>query len=264
METNLFFYLIIFLFGLGIGSFLNSIVFRLQVDESFLLKRSFCPNCKHKLSWKDLIPLLSFLILKGKCRYCQNKISLQYPLVELVTGILFVLIFYYCQSFLFAIYCLVITCFLIIIFVYDLKHYIIPDKIIYPAILISVIWYLVASVFLNLYTKYDIFGASFAALLAAIFFLVIVLISRGKWMGVGDIKLALLLGLFLGWPNILVALFLAFFVGAIIGIGLVISGKKTFKSEVPFGPFLVGGTFITFFLGEKIINWYFNFFNLVI
>lgn len=258
----IFFNFVIFLFGLVVGSFLNSIIYRLETGESFLFKRSFCPHCKHKLGWQDLIPLLSFLILRGKCRYCSQKISLQYPLVELGTGILFTLIFYYFFTrpgdVVNIFWLLVITCFLIIIFVYDLKYYIIPDKIIYPAIIIALIFnfqFLISN-------QFSIFNSSIlSAILASAFFLAIVLVSRGKWMGVGDIKLAFFIGLFLGWPNILVAIFLAFFIGAIIGVGLIATGKKTLKSEVPFGPFLVVGTFMTMFWGQNIINWYLNFFN---
>lgn len=259
--------ILIFIFGLVVGSFLNSIIYRLQTRESFLFERSFCPYCKHKLGWQDLIPLLSFLILRGKCRYCPHKISLQYPLIELATGILFVSIFnfqfHYTSLFTLPpsaghfIFNLLITCFLIIIFVYDLKHYIIPDKIIYPAIIIALIFnfqFLISN-------QFPIFNYSIlSAILAAAFFLAIVLISRGKWMGAGDIKLAFLIGLFLGWPDVLVALFLAFFIGAIIGVGLIATGKKTLKSEVPFGPFLVAGTFIALFWGQSVINWYLNLF----
>ncbi|MDO8669037.1 MAG: A24 family peptidase, partial [Candidatus Buchananbacteria bacterium] len=140
--------------------------------------------------------------------------------------------------------------------VYDLKHYIIPDKVVYSAIAVSGIWYLVSGIFLDIYTRYEILNTIYSAFGAASFFLAIVLISRGKWMGVGDIKLAFLMGLILGWPNISVALFLAFLIGAIIGVGLMIFGKKTIKSEVPFGPFLVAGTFIALFFGREIINWY--------
>lgn len=254
-------FIIIFLTGLAVGSFLNSIIHRLQTGETFLFARSYCPHCKHILDSRDLIPVLSFLILSRKCRYCQKPISLQYPLVELATGILFVLIsiFYFlfsneCSVFNFQLftffYYLLITCFLIIIFVYDLKHFIIPDKIIYPAIGI-----------VCLYNIYQLAINNFlSAFGATAFFLAIVLISRGKWMGIGDIKLAFLIGLFLGWPNILVALFLSFFIGSLIGAGLIISGKKTLKSEVPFGPFLVTGTFIALFWGRELINWYLNLF----
>ena len=245
-------YIFVFFFGLIVGSFLNCVIYRLEEGKSFLKGRSFCPHCKHKLIWQDLIPIFSFLILRGKCRYCQKKISWQYPTIEIATGLLFLSIF----IFHFSIFNLIIACFLIIIFVYDLKHYIIPDKVIYPAIIIALIFnfqFLIVN-------EFSIFKFSIlSALGAAAFFLLIVLISRGKWMGVGDIKLAFLMGLILGFPNILVALFLAFFIGAIMGIGLIATGKKTLKSEVPFGPFLVAGTFLALFWGQDVINWYFNF-----
>jgi len=260
---NFLSFLVIFIFGLIIGSFLNCIIYRLETRGSFLRGRSYCPYCKHFLNWQDLIPVLSFLILKGKCRYCQQKISLQYPLVELTTGFLFFLVFYYTKyNIPYTIYALIITCFLIIIFVYDLKHYIIPDRIIYPAIFVSGIWYVVYGLIFNRFLTYEILNTIYAAFGTALFFLFIVLISRGRWMGVGDVKLAFLLGLILGWPYILVALFLAFFIGAIIGAGLIISGKKRLSSEVPFGPFLVAGTFLAMFLGEELFNWYLTLFLL--
>ena len=265
-------YIFVFFFGLIVGSFLNSIIYRLSTGAPHQLlfksggglSRSFCPDCRHTLSWQDLIPLLSFLILKGKCRYCQKPISRQYPLVELVTGILFLLIFNYTFPNLLAIgYWLLVTSFLIIIFVYDLKHYIIPDKIIYPAIATAFLYQLFRILEFGNWNLFGIWNLEFgilrpilSAVLASGFFLIIVLISQGKWMGAGDIKLAFLMGLFLSFPKILVALFLAFFIGAIIGVGLVVSRKKTLKSEVPFGPFLVTGTFIALFWGENIINWY--------
>jgi len=168
---------------------------------------------------------------------------------------------------------LCVSCFMIIIFVYDLKHYIIPDKVIFPAILIVFLYRIFE---ILSFRHWDLFGnwkleignleplltSLIAAFLASGFFLMIVLISKGRWMGVGDIKLAFLMGLLLGWPNILVALFLAFFIGAIIGVGLIISGKKRLSSEVPFGPFLVTGTFAGLFWGKYLISWYLNLFLL--
>lgn len=259
-------YFSIFLFGLAAGSFLNCLIYRLEKNESFLKGRSFCPNCKHTLSWQDLIPLLSFLILKGKCRYCQQKISWQYPVVEITTGALFVLLlnyelritnyeFFTLNNILYSLFLILNSCFLVVIFVYDLKHYIIPDKIIYPAIIITFLYIIFHSLFIIHNSKFLI-QLLFSAFGAAAFFLAIVLISRGKWMGVGDIKLAFLMGLILGWPNILVALFSAFLIGAIIGVGLMALGKKTLKSEVPFGPFLVTGTFLALFWGQEIVNFY--------
>jgi len=274
MPLNHLFYLAIPLFGLVMGSFLNCIIYRLQTGEGFLKGRSFCPHCRHELSWQDLIPIFSFLILKGRCRYCQKPISWQYPLVELATGIIFLLIvwnleFGICLEFGIwnLLFYLLISCFLIIIFVYDLKHYIIPDAVIYPAIAIAFLYQLFRM--LN-FVNWNLFGIwnvesgilrpISSAFLASLFFLAIVFLSQGKWMGLGDVKLAFLMGLFLGFPNILVALFLAFFIGAIIGIGLIISGKRTLKSEVPFGPFLITGTFIALFWGSQITNWYLSLF----
>lgn len=153
MSFDFLIYLFIFVFGTICGSFLNCVIYRLEIGESFLKGRSYCPHCKHVLTWQDLIPIFSFLILKGKCRYCHQKISWQYPLVELATGILFVstLIYFFSKTSILvnsamteltSIYYLVIACFLIIIFVYDLKHYIIPDKVIYPAIAIAFLYQL--------------------------------------------------------------------------------------------------------------------------
>lgn len=283
------FYLIIFLFGLLIGSFLDCLIYRLELREGVeeiekgpnnpakggvLRGRSFCPQCKHTLSWKDLFPVFSFIFLKGKCRYCKKKISWQYPLVEILTAVVFLLIFRFSipiveitsfvrygtsLSFILnLVYLLIISCFLLIIFVFDLKHYIIPDEVIYSAIVVSGIWYTVASIFLNFYTKYEILNNLYSALGAAGFFLAIVLVSKGKWMGVGDIKLAFLMGLVLGWPQILVALLLAFWGGAIVGIILIGFKKKGLKSEIPFGPFLITANFISLFYGEQIIKWYLN------
>lgn len=271
---GIFFYFIVVLFGLVVGSFLNCVIYRLEISESlegrprrkafsFLRGRSYCPYCKHILSWQDLIPLLSFLILKGKCRYCKKPISLQYPLVELATGILFVLLLNYelrimnyeilnPEFILNSLFLILTSCFLIIIFVYDLKHFIILDKVIYSAIVVVFLYNLILN------SQFIIHNSIFAAFGAAIFFLIIILISKGRWMGLGDVKLAFFMGLLLGYPNILVALFLTFLIGAIIGIGLILAKKKTLKSKVSFGPFLVTGTFIALFWGEKIIQWYFN------
>ncbi len=246
-------YILLFILGLVVGSFLNCVIFRLEEGKSFLKGRSFCPFCGKVLGFWDLIPLLSFLFLRGRCRYCKKRISRQYPLVELFVGIIFVLVFRYfgLGEFFFL---LLSSCFLVIIFVFDLKRYIIPDRIIYPAVLIAF--------FYRLFFDYGSWHYFLSGLGAGFFFLLIVLVSKGKWMGVGDIKLALFMGFLLGYPNILTALFLAFLIGAIIGVGLVLAKKKGMKSEVPFGPFLVLGTFLALFWGPLIIEWYWNLFNI--
>ena len=232
------------------GSFLNAVIYRLDSGESIVKSRSHCPKCGHVLAWYELVPIFSFVIQGGKCRECKSNISWQYPLVELATAILFVLVLYHNLPLL---YTLTISSLLIVIFVYDLKHYIIPDKIIYPAILVS-------GIFVWQHTTYNIQYTIYAAIGASVFFAAMFFASRGKWMGFGDVKLAFFMGLFLGWPDILVGLFAAFMLGGIIGMGLIVCGKKTMKSQVPFGPFLVTGTFIAMFLGNKIMEWYLSLF----
>jgi prepilin signal peptidase PulO-like enzyme (type II secretory pathway) len=255
MNFNFIFcILFVFVIGTCIGSFLNCFIYRLEHKKT-LKGRSFCPQCKHQLSWKDLFPVFSYLFLKGKCRYCRKKISIQYPIVEFFTGLIFLIIFLKFQfsPILEIVFLFYISSVLIIIFVYDFRKYLIPDKVLFPAIAIVFIFRLVF--------KFSLLSNYFLAILIGSgFFLFIFLISKGNWMGFGDVKLAILMGLLLGFPNILVALFLAFFSGSIIGIALMIFGKKKLKSEIPFGPFLITGTFIALFCGEKITNWYTSFF----
>lgn len=257
---SFFNYLVIFLFGLILGSFLNCIIYRLETGQSFVKGRSFCPHCKETLQWHDLIPVLSFLYLRGKCRYCKTEISWQYPLVEIATALLFLFLFISRYNFLFNI---LIVPALIIIFVYDLKHYIIPNKVIYPAIIGIFLWQLIFTIshfhsyFINIFIT-----ALYSAVGAALFFLAIVLITRGKGMGIGDIKLAFLMGFILSWPDILIALIVAFLLGAAVGLFLILLGKKSMKSEVPFSPFLITGFFLALFFSERIIDWYLSVFLL--
>ncbi len=256
------FYILVFIFGCCLGSFLNCIVCRLENKKSFtkgsprrsrllatLRGRSFCPKCKHTLAWLDLVPIFSFLFLCGKCRYCNQKIAKQYLIVEIATGILFLIMYSFFGLNINLIYFLIIACLLEIIFIYDLKHYIIPDKLVFSAIGIALIYSIFSGLFFNFLM---------AGLVASGFFFLLWLVSRGKWMGFGDVKLALFMGLFLGWPNILIALFFAFILGSIIGIVLIALQKKKMKSQVPFGPFLIAGTFVGLFWGQNIINWYLN------
>ncbi len=260
-------YILLFLIGLAVGSFLNVVIYRLHTGKSFLFNRSHCPKCKKILAWYDLIPLVSFALTKGKCRYCGERISWQYPLVEFFTGLLFVSVGYLvfekfsCEQLLYCyivilLYCFFISC-LIVIFVYDLKHFIIPDQIVYPAIVGALLFKIIPIT--RTKVLYNLGGGGIAAGLAAGFFLILILTSRGKWMGWGDVKMALFMGLLLGWPNILVALMLAFVTGGIIGLGLILTKKKVFKSQLPFGPFLSAATLISIFWGDKLVNWYLNF-----
>ncbi len=253
--------MLIFTFILGtlIGSFINCVVYRIEEDKSFIKGRSYCPNCKETIKTIDLIPIISFLFLKGKCRNCGSKISLQYPLVEFVVGILFATMFLVSDTstlgFIEVIYYYLIFSLLTVIFIYDLKHYIIPDKMVFSAIGLSSLWQLLLLV-LGLTSWFNVGVFLLSGLLAGGFFLIIFSISKGKWMGFGDVKLAFFMGLFLGMPKILVALFSSFAMGAIISVIMMGLKKKEIKSEIPFGPFLVSGTLVAFLWGGEILSWY--------
>lgn len=244
----------VFIFGLIIGSFLNALIWRMKAKKS-ILERSCCPKCKHILGVKDLIPLFSFFWQKGRCRYCQKKISWQYPLVEFFTGILFCFVFL--KNFgidslsinsIILFRDLFFVSILMIIFVYDLKYGYILDKVTIPAMFVGLILNLILGIsWQNLFLATGIGGG---------FFLAQFLISKGRWIGGGDIRMGALMGLFLGWPQILVALFFSYILGAIIGVGLIFLKKKKWKSEIPFGVFLAIGSIISLFFGTQILAGY--------
>lgn len=262
---NGFIYFVVFLLGAVIGSFINCIIYRLHANKSFTRGRSFCPKCKHQLSWYDNIPIISYLVLKAKCRYCNKPISIQYPLVEAITGILFLIVFITTNNFQLSIFNFILifrnwifACILTIIFIYDLKYYLILDKITIPAMVVVLLLnYLLSNNF-----QFSIFifltNYLFSGLLAGGFFLIQFLLSRGRWIGGGDIRLGFLIGFMLGWPNILVALFLAYILGSVVGIGLIILKKKTMRSQVPFGTFLSFATLVALLFGDYISDWYLN------
>ena len=255
----------IFIFGLIVGSFLNCVIWRIGKKQSFLKGRSYCPACKHTLYWNDLVPLLSFVFLKGKCRYCQKKISFQYPLVELAVGLIFLFIYNYFQVSLFtiglgfnfyqALFYFAIASIFTLIFIYDLKHYLIPDEFTLSGLIVIVVW-LLFNYFWGIFSANDLLWYFCSALGACAFFFCLWFFSQGRAMGFGDVKLAFILGLLLGWPNIIPGLFVSFLFGAIIGLILVAGKKRKLKSAVPFGPFLVIGCFLAIFYGSSLINWY--------
>jgi len=253
-----FYCIFVLVLGLCIGSFLNCVIYRLETKKT-LKGRSFCPKCKKQLEWYDLVPVFSFLVLGGNCRNCKKKISWQYPIVETLTALIFLLIFSAQGgpasgwNFLSLIFWFYVASVLIVIFIYDFKHYEIPDKVLFPAIAITIIY--------DIFFSGDIFNFLLGSLIGFLFFFSIFFVSKGKWMGFGDVKFAILMGLLLGVSNTLLALFLAFFFGAIIGVILMIGEKKGLKSEIPFGPFLVSGTLLALLWGPRIINWYLTLFT---
>lgn len=239
--------ILFFIFGLSIGSFLNVLIYRLPKNES-LFGRSYCDHCKKKLSWYDLIPLLSFVLLKGKCRYCKETIDPIIPVVELTTALLFVSVFLKFPILsdpklwfnLFFVSTLIVT------FFTDLKYEIIPNKIIYPAILSSLFFIALTNNTVN----HILSGIG-----AFLFFLILSLVTRGKGMGGGDTKLALFLGLVLGFPTIVFSLYLAFLTGGFISLILILWKKKKFKGNtIPFGPFLAFWGIVSIFLGNHLVS----------
>ncbi|HJN62873.1 MAG TPA: prepilin peptidase [Candidatus Paceibacterota bacterium] len=261
MDTLIF--IIVFVFGTIIGSFINVLTLRYNTGL-FKKDRSECFSCGKTLEFLDLIPVLSFLFLHGRCRYCRSKISIQYLLVELFTGLVFLLVYLKVGVINFDLffYFLVWSIF-IAIFVYDLKHKIIPDGLVYTLIILSLIKIFPINIneFLLLApSSWTVLAGPIAAAPFAFFWL----ISGGKWMGFGDAKLAFAMGWLLGLGGVISAITLAFWVGAATGLILVLVSKLnslsrlfknlTIKSEIPFAPFLIIGTALVFFTEINILN----------
>ena len=249
----------IFTFGLVVGSFLNAVIYRLGSLLSIFAKSSVCPHCGHELAWPDLIPLVSFFMLNRHCRYCGKPISWQYPLVELATALTFVAVFF--VNFQFSIsnfqsifnfqflFQLIFVCFLIVICVYDLKHFLILDRVVFPAALIAFIYQVLQGNWQN---------ASLGAVLLFGFFGLLYLISRGRWIGLGDVKLGLFLGFLVPFPQTLALFFLAYFSGAVFAVILVLLGRKKLSDRLPFGTFLTFAAFLAMLWGEEMTAWYFR------
>lgn len=283
--------LISFVLGASVGSFINAWTYRLRHMLPVIKDRSICPACKTQIKSRDLIPLLSFFKLGGKCRSCGQKISLQYPAVELVTGLLFAGSFlqYYGSGFVFPtllnsfsflsqLYFITI---LMALLLYDLKHMELPDKVVLPG-LVSAFIISVVKIALGVLEFRDntlrlpfgkglmsdanfvlghvweiasplVYGALAGLVLAAIFY-VIVLLSRERAMGGGDIKLALFLGLILPWPYLVPAMYIGFILGAVVGVALVIVNRKKMRQLIPLAPFLVVGTISAIFFGNELFR----------
>lgn len=265
LYLTLFF---VFLFGTAIGSFLNVVIFRLHKHKT-LGGRSSCPYCQHELSAIDLIPVFSFLSLKGKCRYCHHRLSWQYPLVEFWTGIIFCLVYLTSSFFEFAnfsnmislIFELFVASVLIVVAVYDFRWGLILDKIVFPSSVVAFLYLLLShsSLILGFSSAAKLLALFYSLLTAfglSLFFLAIILITKGRGMGGGDFKLSIFIGLAFGWPLALVATFLGFLTGAIGAVMLILLGKKNLKQTVPFGPFLALGSLLTLLYGNQILEFY--------
>jgi len=241
-------YIFLFILGTAIGSFLNVLIDRLPNGQS-IGGRSHCDHCKKQLSVLDLIPILSFFLLKGKCRYCKKRLTFVYLLVELITGVAFIYSWLYInQDILEKIAFMGILSCLIVIFFADAKYRIIPDSIQIGLFLFSLIFVSIKGLHPELFL--NLVKASFITMLPILF---LFMITHGKGMGFGDVKLSFTMGLLLGIPLGLLAIYIGFIIGAVIGLILMVLGKKGLKSKIAFGPFLVAGTATTLFWGKIIL-----------
>ncbi len=239
---------LVFIIGACIGSFLNVCIYRLPRGQSVVSNPSHCPGCGRRLGVPDLVPLLSYVLLKGRCRYCGERISARYPLVELLTALLFVGAYHFWgwqwQTVAMWLFCAVLVTAAFI----DYQHKIIPDELILAGCVLGL-----PLVFLSGPGK--LVDGLVGFFVAGLLFLFIAVVSNGG-MGGGDIKLSALMGLYLGFPNIIVALFSSFLLGGLSGIALLALRGKSRKDAVPFGPFLAFGGVMAAFYSGPIIRWY--------
>jgi leader peptidase (prepilin peptidase)/N-methyltransferase len=256
---------LIFLIGACVGSFLNVVIIRSLLGQPWMWGRSRCDTCERELSWYELIPLISFIALRGKCRTCHTEIDLMHPVVEMLTGSLFV--WWWLIGFAFfqlgtqpllviqALFWLGIGIAFVTILVSDLVAYLIPDA--------SLLWIFFSTVFYRLllmmtgiYNPADFARAMALGCLLLTFFLLLWLVTKGKGMGFGDVKFVFVLGVLLGWPNGLVAVSFAFLSGAIIGVIAMVAAHKSAKTALPFGPFLITGAVVALVWGQSLVQWY--------
>jgi leader peptidase (prepilin peptidase)/N-methyltransferase len=243
------------IFGAIVGSFLNVCIFRVPKEESIVTPGSHCPHCKTPIRFYDNIPLVSYLLLKGKCRHCNEPISFQYPLIEGLTAICsFVIIIKFGPSLNYLFYFSFVAA-LIVITVIDLYYQIIPDVISIPGIGVG----LLGSLFFPGITFLDsligvLVGGGSLFLVATLY----QWFFKREGMGGGDVKLLAMIGGFLGWKSVILTILLSSFIGSIVGILVMIFKGKDFKTAIPFGPFLSIGAVISLFYGEFIIGWYFG------
>lgn len=248
MGVNL---IIVFVIGLFIGSFLNVVIDRIARDEKFFSGRSYCESCQHPLFWLDLVPLFSFILLAGRCRYCKSRIPFWLPLVEVITGLVFALIIFFSWglSWWLVIFRLVIASFLVVIFFADLKYRLVYGIVVYPALIVTLAY----QTFL-LGSGQGLVNPLLSSVFTGLFFYGLYLLTKKKGLGFGDVQIGFLLGLLLGYPATVVSLYLSFLTGALVGIILMVAGRAKLKTPVAFGPFLVFSAFAAWFFGQEMFN----------
>jgi leader peptidase (prepilin peptidase) / N-methyltransferase len=257
--------ILFFFFGIAVGSFLNVVADRLPEGKSLISPPSHCPSCKAKIARKDLIPIFSYLWLKGRCRSCNVKIPLRSLIVEITTGLLFVFYYWHFGLNYELLIVIIYTAFFIVLFITDLEQGILPNKIVYAGMLAAILLAAAGTLFgfepgyasgmIFRLSKFWILNAFLGGAVGFVILFVVALASRGG-MGGGDIKLAGFLGLIVGFPLILVLIFIAVVVGGLVSAILLILKIRERKQAIPFGPFLVFAVCICLVWGNNLVNWY--------
>lgn len=255
MTLHLYFAVVSFVFGAVVGSFLNVCICRMPKEESVVTPPSHCPKCNYRIRWYDNIPLVSYLMLRGRCRGCGTRISLQYPLVELINGLLTLALFLrFGLSLTFGVLFLFCSALVVITFI-DLEHQIIPDEISLPGIVIGFT--------LSFFLPWNSWWGSLIGILLGGGSLLLVAYGY-QWltgkdgMGGGDIKLLAMMGAFLGWKAIPFIIFASSLIGSVVGVSIMLAQKKDSKLAIPFGPYLALGAVMYIFYGPQLIQWYLN------
>lgn len=259
---------ILAILGVCLGSFANAAVWRLKVKKDIVHDRSECVHCHHKLAAPDLIPIVSWLLLRGKCRYCHKKIE-DSPLVELAVLVYFVGSYLLWPTDLTSTYAwidfglwLSYGVGLAILFVYDLKWYLLPDRIVWPLVALGTVGFINTALWHQWSLQQIVAELAGAVVVIAGVYYLLYFISKGKWVGFGDVKLGLFMGLAIGWQAGLVCLLLANVIGCLVVIPGLLSGKLKRDSRIPFGPFLIAGFVIAGIWGQTLFQWYINGFGL--
>lgn len=262
---DILFEFLVFVFGLIFGSFFNVIIYRLPEGKSIVAPRSFCPSCGATLKAKDLVPIFSYIFLGGKCRYCKSKISFRYPLVEFMTGVIYVILYLkygFSIEFFFTVYLMSV---LLIVFFIDLDHMIIPDELVLAGLAGGAVLF-VLRFWVNdrLLDGAAWYSPLLGMLATSGFLLLIALIGMAVYgaeaMGMGDVKIFLPIGFTLGLKLSVMSLIFSVLFGGLVGLFLMITGLKDRKSHIPFAPFIVAGTFVSIIFGNDVLNWYIGLF----
>ena len=237
------YYLAFIIFGSLWGSFANVCIYRLPENKSVITGRSSCPNCKNKIPWHDNIPLLSFILLMRKCRFCKNPIDLQYFIVELISAISFVSIYYFFGLTLAALLLLILSIFFIIIFFIDLKHFIIPNELTFPLMIIGFIKSFDPNLNQTIFPNYinSLIGGVFGYLIIWLIIFFYKKVRKKEGMGLGDAKLMAVIGFWFGWVSIPFVIFISSAVALILVIPSLINQSRKISSEIPFGPYIIIG-----------------------